>query len=296
MIALVCFVLLCVLGLRSLLLMLVESKPIPFRLLDFCLALIFGASAFAIWLFTGLQPFHDPLLTLLVFILAAMPITLSIILRLRKPYQRNFLMVSLKTLLLFLILFASLVAIMTSGFLSLTQDRPVLKITMTGIQKQEQVEWKSPQGELRTETLISYEVSLETPEEKPVDTFYVYGDQVAVKARVIRFRPIFNVSGLSNLCRIEFVFNGYTTAERHNSQPHRAQELSMEPLLLKPYQKKFWNFWETIYYLRGESWWVKSATLESGFFPLVHPDGSPFQGSFYLTITPGGISSIPAPD
>lgn len=296
MITLVCFVVLCVLALRSILLMLIESKPFPLRLFDFYLVLMFGACAFAIWLFTGLQPFQDPLLTLLILIIVTIPIALSMILRLRKPYHRNFLLISTKTLLLFLILFASLVAIMTSGFLSFTQDRPVLKITMTGIQKQEQVEWKSPQGELRKETLISYEVLLETPEEKPINTFYVYGDQVAVKARVLRFRPILNVSGLSNLCRIEFIFNGYTTAERHNSQPHRAQELSMEPLLLKPFQKKFWNFWESIYYLRGESWWVKSATLESGFFPLVHPDGSPFQGSFYLTITPGGISSIPASD
>jgi hypothetical protein len=294
MITLVCFTLLSILTIRSLLLMLVESKSPGLRFADFLLALLFGATAYAIVLFTGFNPFQDLPLTLISFILLGMVVGLSMLLRLRKPYESRPLLFTLKFLLTLLILFVSVVVIMTSGFIHIAEDRPLLKITMTGMQKKEQVEWKSPNRELRNEDLTAYEVVLAKPDGKLISSFYMYGDQVAIKARVIRFRPILNVAGLSNLCRIEFVFNGYTTAERHNAYPHLAQTVSMEPLLLKPFQKRFWDFWENIYYLRGKSWWVKSATLESAFFPLVQPDGSPFQGSYYLTITPGGLSSAPA--
>jgi hypothetical protein len=294
MMTLVCFVLLSILAIRSLILMLMESKPFLTRLLDLFFVLLFGTGAFAILLFSGFQPFQDPALAILVSILVAMPVALSMILRFRRPYDRKFVWVFLKTLLLLLILFVCVVALMTSGFIRLTEDRPVMKITMTGIQRKEDVTWKSPQGSLRKEALVAYEVLLETPEEKPIADLYVYGDQVAIKARVIRFRPILNVVGLSNLCHVDFVFNGYKTAERHNAYPHRAQVVSSEPVLLKPYQKPFWDFWERLYYLKGQNWLIKSATLESNFFPLVDAQGAPFQGSYYLTITSGGLSSKPA--
>lgn len=293
MIPLVCFVLLCLLGMRSLMLMFLERKSFPFRLLDLLFTLLFGAGAFAVLFFTGLQPLRDLPLTILVFVILAMPFSLAIMLRLRKPYQRRAILISLKTIILILVLFVSLVVIMTSGFIYLTQDKPVLKITMTGIQKEEIVEWKPPERALRKEPMIAYQVVITKPDDTPVGEIYIYGDQVAVKARVLRFRPILNVAGLSNLCRVEFLFNGYTTADRHNSLPHRAQEISVDPLPFQQYQKRFWNFWENYYYLKGDHWLVKSATLESNFFPLLDKDGNPFQGSFYLTITPGGLSSTP---
>ena len=179
-------------------------------------------------------------------------------------------------------------------FFYVTEDRPVLKITMTGNFRGERVEWKPPSELLQQEELNAYEVILDTPEGKRIETLYVYGDQVAVKAKVLRFRPILNVLGFTNLCQIQYVYNGYSTAERFNHYPHRAQEISVHTPVIANFQKRFWNFWEEFYYLRRRSSLVKSATLESTYFPLVEETGRPFQGSYFLTVTTGGLSSIRA--
>ena len=142
---------------------------------------------------------------------------------------------------------------------------------------------------------MAYEVQFETPDGKPVAQLFVYGDQVAVKARVIRFRPVLNAMGVRNLCRLEYAHNGYSTAERFNQLPHRAQVIAAVDPRLETVQAWFWKQWEGIYYQEEENWWVKTATLESGYFPLTYANGAPFRGAYYLTVTPGGLSSVPLP-
>ena len=116
-----------------------------------------------------------------------------------------------------------------------------------------------------------------------------------MKAKALRFRPVLNLIGLHNLFRIEYVYNGYTTAERFNQYPHQAHEIPAPHPILSSMQKRFWGFWDEAFYQQNDPWWIKSATLESSYFPLVNPDGTPFHGSYYLTVNPGGLSSIPLP-
>jgi hypothetical protein len=215
--------------------------------------------------------------------------------RLRRPYNAKPVLFLAKTIFTLVLLCASLITVMISGFLFLTEDQPVLKIIMTGKGRPEGVEWKPPGAALQKQNLMAHEVQFETPEGKPVAQLFVYGDQVAVKAKVLRFRPILNAMGLRNLCRIEYVHNGYTTAQRFNFYPHSAQEIHMTDPRLEAIQSRFWKYWEGLYYQEEKNWWVKSATLESGYFPLIYANGSPFRGAYYLTVTPGGLSGLPLP-
>ena len=295
MFATVCFFLLAILAVRSLVLMLAESKPIILRLLDFVVAIFFGAAALFLLIFLGLRFSENTWQLAGIFLLLALPVVLLLTQRLRRPYNAKPVLFLVKTIFTLVLLCASLITVMISGFLFLTEDQPILKIIMTGKGRPEGLEWKPPGSPLQKQDLMAHEVQFETPEGKPVAQLFVYGDQVAVKAKVLRFRPVLNAMGLRNLCRIEYVHNGYTTAQRFNSYPHSAQEIHMTDPRLETIQSRFWKYWEGLYYQEEKNWWVKSATLESGYFPLIYANGTPFRGAYLLTVTPGGLSGLPLP-
>lgn len=295
MIATIIFFVFSILAVRSILLMFVESKPIANHFMDLINAVLFGVIAFLLSVFLHLRLLEDPLKSLLIFSASTLPVAISLNIRLRQGFRPRPALFLIKTIFVFFLICIALLVLMTSGFLYLTQDRPIVKVVLTGQKKPMVVEWKSPVGTLRKETLNAYEVRIQRPSGSPIADLYVYGDQVAVKAKVLRFRPILNVIGLHNLCRIEYVYNGYTTAARHNTYPHLAQEISVNPPILENYQQAFWSYWEKGYFQQGKYWWLKSATLESQFFPLVDRPGKPFKGAYYLTITSGGLSSVPLP-
>ena len=303
MFAAICFCLLVILALRSFVLMIAESKPLVIRLLDFALALGFGASALFLLVFLRLRFPDSPLQMAAVLVVLALPAVLTTARRLRKPYSPRPVLFLSKTVFVLLLLGASLITLMVSGFQFLTEDQPVLKITMTGRERPEIVAWKPPDGAHQERELMAYEVQFETPDGKqPVAQLFVYGDQVAVKARVIRFRPVLNAMGIRNLCRLEYAHNGYSTAERFNQLPHRAQVIAAVDPRLEPVQAWFWKRWEGIYYQDEENWWVKTATLESGYFPLtvcqrspisrrVLPDGYS-RGAFQRAVAAGGEKTV----
>ncbi|HJZ11590.1 MAG TPA: hypothetical protein VJ521_05545 [Acidobacteriota bacterium] len=292
MITLFVFLLLCVLSIRSLMLLVLERKGWIGRFVDFLLFLFFRALAWLIFTFVRwpAPPFGH---ALLIFSLVAVLILLSVLWRVRRSHSTRVFFITLKTILFLFVVVVALSVLMMAGFFYVTEDRPVLKITMTGNFRGEWVEWKPPGEPLQQAELNAYEVVLDTPEGKRMGTLYAYGDQIAVKAKVLRFRPILNVMGFPNLCDVQYLYNGYTTAERFNHYPHRAQEIPMTKTPISRFQEKFWNFWEDFYYLRKRSSLVKSATQESAYLPLVDEEGRAFRGSYYLTVTTGGLSSIP---
>lgn len=296
MIGAICTMSLGMLGIRSLVLLFFErNRPALIRILDLLLALFFLAASALAFLFVGVDTKSDPLSFFLAILIPGAFITLALVLRIRRPYLQRPRLLALKVIGVLLLLIATMAVVMVSGFRLLTEDTPLYRITMTGIVHQETVEWKAPEGVLRKENLPAYEVRFDTPEGNLVAVRSVYGDQVAVKAKVLRLKPLLNTIGIRNLCRIDYIYNGYTTADRHNVYPHRAQEIETSHPWLQPFQSRFWDYWENSYFLRSSDPWVKSATLESSYFPLVNPDGTPFRGSYFLTITPGGLSSVPLP-
>ncbi len=295
MFGVICWTILCVLAIRSLLLLFAAGKPLFIRLFDFLFFLFFASCAALLFTFLRAQILAQAQIAIIAFVVMMISIGTLALRRSRQPYAPHPIFFLFKALLVMVLLIACLLAVMMSGFQYLTEDRPVLKVVLTGDQKQELVEWQPPNGTLRKETLTSYEVEFQTPEGAPVTEIYAYGDQVAAKARVLRFKPILNVIGIQNLCKIEYIHNSYDTAPRFNAYPHKAWEIRTAHPLIEPYQEKFWNFWRNYYSQEEKSAWVKSATLESTYFPLVRPDGTAFKGAYFLTVTSGGLSAVPLP-
>jgi hypothetical protein len=295
MFGIICWSLLCALAVRSLLLITGKQRPASIRFLDALIFLFYVACAALLFTFLKGIILAQPHIAILAFIAFMIPIGVITLQRLRKPYTPHPLLFLFKLLLMLIVLNAAILAVMMSGFQYLTEDRPVLKIILTGNQKSENLEWKPPNGELHKEMIPTYEVVFQTPQGEPVDRIFAYGDQIGVKARILRFRPILNAIGIRNLCRIEYAHNGYETAERFNTYPHRAWELHTSHPWIESYQKQFWNYWENYYRQEEKNSWVKSATVESTYFPLVKSDGTAFQGAYFLTLTSGGLSAVPLP-
>ncbi|MCI0417594.1 hypothetical protein L0222_32915, partial [bacterium] len=205
MFGIICWALLCALAVRSLLLMAGGRKPASIRFLDFLVFLFYAGCAALFFIFLRMHIVAQPQIAILAFIAFMIPIGLLALHRLRKPYSPRLLLILCKAFLAMIVLLAAMLAVMMSGFQYLTEDRPALKVVMTGMQQAETLEWQPPNGRLLKETLPTYEVQFQTPEGQPVAQIFAYGDQIAVKARILRFRPILNAIGIHNLCGIEYV-------------------------------------------------------------------------------------------
>jgi hypothetical protein len=97
-----------------------------------------------------------------------------------------------------------------------------------------------------------------------------------------------------NLFELLFAHNGYATAERHNERPHMAVPLPpLGPLAVPPpwksLQERILSAWERRA-TGDETWGIRSATVESTYFPLVLEDGTPARGVSRVVLTPGGLT------
>ena len=79
----------------------------------------------------------------------------------------------------------------------------------------------------------------------------------------------------------------------HNLLPHQAWPVPapVHPRVA-PLQSPFWSFWQRLLEGKAKRSYVKSATIESSFLPLVGASG-PIRGTYLITVTPGGLSSLP---
>jgi hypothetical protein len=193
-----------------------------------------------------------------------------------------------------LLLLASL-TLMRAGFVALTEDRSVLLVEVTGETRTQRVRWAAPGGPIEDQALVAHRVVFKAADAVILSEAWVYGDQVAVKGRVLRLSPLLNAAGVPNLFELQFAHNGYLTLERHNTQPHEAFSLPrLGPLAVHPWwlplPRRFLETWESGT-AEGSSWGVKSVTTESTFFPLVDTLGNPVSQTHRLVLTPGGLSS-----
>lgn len=230
---------------------------------------------------------------------AALVIALVLSLALRRPDRTprrssvtGYMSQAILILLLFLV---ATLTLMRAGFLSLTEDRPVMFVDVTGETRAQEVSWAPADQPARRESLTTHRVIFRTPEGDPVAEAWVYGDQVAVKGRVLRLSPVLNAAGIANLFELQFAHNGYTTAERHNTYPHLAVPLPCTgPLAVHPWwrpvQMRILALWEGNT-SDTSAFVIRSATTESTYFPLLDPSGKPMQKSFRVVLTPGGLSA-----
>lgn len=266
------------LSIRSLVLAVCEPKEWPKRAIDILLSLTFAL--FAGVLFLTRSKSYDPA-AIMIF---ATIIGVSLALRLSGLFKHNRLLKIVKCFSFGAFWSLSLLAIALSGFTRLSEDKPVAKVVITGKRLKKWVEWQNPHEISRQKWVDTSEVILQTHDGDIIGKYYIYGDLVAVRARIVRFRPILNFLGIPNVCHLEAVYNGYNTMERHNQLPHLGYPIPL-PISL------FRHIWEKGFYLNWRSSWIKSTTLESNYFPLRDSRDVPTCTSFWLTVTDGGLSS-----
>jgi hypothetical protein len=172
---------------------------------------------------------------------------------------------------------------------------PVLLVDVTGKTATQTVRWAPPNQAPREETLRTHQVVFRGPDGTAVAEAWLYGDEVAVKGRVLRLAPILSAAGLPNLFELNFAHNGYSTLDRHNSYPHVAVPLPPSgPLAVHPWwrpiQRRLLGGWERMSN-EGQPWAIRSLTVESTYFPLVDPHGNPVRHTYRLVLTPGGLSA-----
>jgi hypothetical protein len=189
----------------------------------------------------------------------------------------------------------AVVTLMGTGFLALTVDRPVLLVDVTGETAVQTVRWAPPDQPAREETLRTHRVVFRRLDGAPVAEAWLYGDEVAVKGRVLRLAPLLSAAGVPNLFELTFAHNGYRTAERHASYPHVAVPLPPTgPLAVHPWwrpiQRRLLRGWERVS-TEGRPWAIRSLTIESTYFPLVDAQGQPIHNTYRLVLTPGGLST-----
>ncbi len=179
------------------------------------------------------------------------------------------------------------------AFFVMNEERPVLKVALTGKIELKQLEWKAPQGSLEKRKLPHYEVVLKSVDDEVLFSQVLCGELVAIRARVFRFTRLFNTLGFSSRYQFELLYNGYNDAQSYNRLPIQAfsiAELSRHTF----WHKFFWKMWSGAFMQQQHFAWLKSATLESNYFPLVDANQRPIVREFLITISSGGLSAIPS--
>lgn len=252
-----------VLTLRSLLLAFFEKRK---RALHLSFFLFFSTCTLILWMSTKREAGSVQPLLLLFFSVLVFG---SLFFRLKEGAQHSL----LKGLVFSLFLVLVSLDLALSGYLRITQETPLVKITIPGERKGG-----------------SYLVRLRSVDDCSIGDYYVTGDLIALRAKIIRTKPFLHFLGLANLCKVERIFGCYKDAKVEKSSLHSVDELAlMQP---HPLSLFFENLWKGIFFDKAESFWIKSALMQANFFPLVDSEGKPFKGDFLLTLTQSGLSSI----
>jgi hypothetical protein len=187
----------------------------------------------------------------------------------------------------------AIITLLTAGFLELSADRPVLMVELTGRTRPERIAWSPPNRPTRIATLTTHQVLMRAPAGERVSEAWIYGDQVAVKGRVLRLSPWLNAAGLPNLFELQFAHNGYATAARHQNMPPQAVELPASgPLQVHPWWRGLQQqLMEKFQDGGGDSIWIRARTVESTYFPLTDSRGDPMRAVYRVVLTAGGLSS-----
>jgi hypothetical protein len=255
---------------RSILLSIIRSGGWTSRSLHVLKATLFGSIAFL------LPPIsYDPI----PMIIGAVVVALSLAVALYDVSNHRGLIAVVHRGFFALFWIVSSLTITSEGITRWVEDQPIATITLTGKRLKKWVEWKNPLTDFRQGWVDAYEVILKTPKGEVLGTYFLYGDLVGIRARVLHFHPIWNFLGVKNLCSIEAIYTGYDTMERHQLLPH----LGFPIALTQSWMGRI--LWRHIFTHSLTLIGVERASLDSSFFPLHDERGSPICGTF-LFIAP----------
>jgi hypothetical protein len=251
------------LGLRSLSIALIKTKSY----VDYALSLFFSCLAL-------LLPFtYDPVPVLVIaLVMGLMTFICSFKLL---PICSLFSFIRVAFFSIFILL--SFATITLQGLTQILEKKPIGTVIVTSHHAKKWVEWQSPDTRSQQGWQDSWEVIVQNQLGERIGSYFIYGDYVAIRARVIRFHPWLNFLGLPNVAIFESIFNGYKTMEKHNKSPHIGFPLRMPSSLLN------W-IWQESFFLSYNWPLIEATTLESISIPL----SSPF--SYNLIVGPTGFS------
>lgn len=222
---------------------------------------------------------------------------------LRRPPRFSLVGFLARTTFVLSLLLVTLLTLMRSGFLLLTTDRPVLFVELTGETRPQMVRFMPPDQPLQERTLRAHRIVLRSAQKNGtpgdiVGETWLYGDEVAIKGRVLRLSPMLNAAGMANLFALTSIHNGYFTPERHNQLPHHAEALRpLGPLAVPPtflaLRDCLLSRWERTSHDQppGSNFAIRAATTESTYFPLIDAQGQPIRHCYPLVLTSGGLTA-----
>lgn len=182
-----------------------------------------------------------------------------------------------------------IIALSLNAIDNLTGEKPILKIRLTGNQTFNEVTWKTPKSKWQRSTIPYYEVVLETMDGKELQRYCLSGELCAVRAKIFRFHPVLNALGIPTKYRLDLLYSGFRNAEKYAEYPVEAYSLSS---LSSSWDSLIFKYWESFFCREATAVWIKSAILQSNYFPLTDAQGEPLQQEYYLTLSPSGLSSM----
>jgi hypothetical protein len=237
---------------------------------------------------------HQFKIKIALFVFFAIPIGYSLWQQLRSSQDKKTALIWKKLLFssLFFALGMALFGIHSIENFSI--EKPILQVHLTGKSESREVEWKSPhQKSVQRSALAAHEVILQTTDKTELFHSFIPGELCAIRAKIFRFHPLLNALGISNKYRLDLIYTGYRSAQKYAEFPVQAYPIAFP---LSFFNTLVFKYWESFFSLKANSFWIKSATLESNYFPMSDENGNPFEGTFLLTISNSGLSAIACSD
>jgi len=193
------------------------------------------------------------------------------------------------------LMFTAILTIIRTGYIALTGDRVTLIVDITGETRNQTVTGTSPGDAAGGKSLVAHHISFWLPTGEMAADMWMYGDEMAVHGKAIRFSRFLNGIGIPNLYALQFAHNGYLSPERQNAYPPEAipfpgtGPLEVHPWW-RPVQERLLNLWANL--SASGSWWgIQMADDESAYYPLIDSDGKPIQKTFLLVLKPTAVAT-----
>jgi hypothetical protein len=171
---------------------------------------------------------------------------------------------------------------------NLSSEKPILNVIITGKSITREMEWKPVHGNLQKSAIPCHELILQTPNKEKIFQEFLCGELCAIRAKVFLFPTWLNMLGISNRYCLDLVYSSYRNPEKITRSPIEAYPI---PNSLSFFNTLLFRYWENFFSLKTNHFWIKTASLESNYFPLVDENSHAIEGEFVLSITHSGLTS-----
>ena len=195
--------------------------------------------------------------------------------------------------LIYLFLFAAFMLVTTltiirTGYIALPGDRVTLIINVTGETRDQTFIGTTSGGLAGEKSPAAHHIIIWLPTGEAAADMWVYGDELAVHGKAIRFSHFLNSIGIPNLYALQYAHNGYLTTERQNAYPPEVIPFpGTGPLAVHPWwrpiQERLLNIWASLS-VSGSWCAIEVADNESPYYPLRDPVGNAVHKNFLLVL------------